>query len=90
MGISGHILGDRKLRTLSERAGLDLARAYRRGAYCEAVVRDGDTCHHYEIDYWTGEAVLLTGDVAWASCPDGCDAHQEWLKRRTRREKGGR
>lgn len=68
MGIGGHILGEKKLRQLSERSGLSLDRAYRRNHEVEGrVVRDGE-CRHYAIDWETGEARELTPDH-WSSCP---------------------
>jgi len=73
MGISGHMLGPKKLRALSARSGLLLARATRRGFDCEGVVRDGDTCHHYAIDYRTGRHQLIPDPWSWSSCPAGCD-----------------
>ena len=67
MGIGGHILGEKKLRQLSERSGLDLDRAYRRNHEVEGrVVQDGQ-CRHYAINWETGEARELTPDH-WSSC----------------------
>lgn len=75
MGISGHMLGPRKLRRLSRLSGLDLDRAYIRNRYAEGRVLSGSaTCTHFRIDPRTGESTMLTEDdspvsLHWSSCP---------------------
>jgi hypothetical protein len=69
MGISGHMLGERKLRRLSERTGLPLDRALHRGHACEGrTVTDG-VCTHYDIDWDSGAHRLIEEPLHWSSCP---------------------
>jgi len=68
VGIGGHMLGEKKLRRLSEVSGLSLDRAYRRGRECEGRVVAGGRCIHYEIDWDTGENKVIT-TTHWSSCP---------------------
>lgn len=70
MGIGGHILGPRKLRSLSRLTGLPLNRAYIRGHDSEGVVwlPDGG-CVHYAIDPATGEHERVEQPTHWSSCP---------------------
>ena len=75
MGISGHMLGPRKLRRLSRLSGLDLDRAYIRNGYAEGrVLSDSATCTHFRIDPRTGDSEMITDrgpylSVHWSSCP---------------------
>lgn len=69
MGIGGHILGERKLRGLRERTGLDLDRAYRRGRECEGRVVEDGVCCHYIINWESGFSMPYPDAMHWASCP---------------------
>ncbi len=71
MGISGHMLGPRKLRRLQRACGLPLFRAYIRNHYCEGVVQQDEfsTCRHFEIDPVTGAYREIEYPIHWASCP---------------------
>lgn len=70
MGIGGHILGEKKLRQLRQRTGLDLDRAFRRSSQCEGrVIEDGE-CIHYDIDWETGVHAPIGPPLThWTSCP---------------------
>jgi hypothetical protein len=70
MGISGHILGEKKLRRLRQATGLLLDRAYRRGQQCEGRVIEADgTCSHYRIDPLTEQYLRIERPLHWTSCP---------------------
>ena len=71
MGISGHMLGPRKLRRLSELTGLPLDRAYIRNHDSEGRVIVDGRCVHYEINPETGEHHQIDPEVYghWSSCP---------------------
>lgn len=70
MGISGHILGERKLRKLNRETGMDFDRAYNRNGQGEARMIDerGD-CLHFWVDFRTMEVELLEFPMHWTSCP---------------------
>lgn len=68
MGISGHILGPKKLRKLSGLTGLPLSRAYIRGNESEGVIWVEEGCQHYDIDWRTGDYTLITSPSHWGSC----------------------
>lgn len=70
MGISGHILGDRKLRQLQRLTGLPFDRAYRYHDTGGARLIDEDgRCRHYIVNFRTGEALLQERTIHWSSCP---------------------
>ena len=77
MGISGHILGEKKLRRLRRLTGLPLDRAYRRGKDCEGRLLGADgVCRHYAIDPDTGEYRQRTESetlLHWVSCREPRD-----------------
>ncbi len=70
MGISGHILGPRKLRSLSRLTGLNLKRAYIRNGYSEGIVSNGRWHVHVVIDPYKGSWYVRTVPYSghWASC----------------------
>lgn len=69
MGISGHMLGERKLRRLRRLTGLDIDRAFHRGHDCVGRVITDGVCRHYSIDWDTGEYTLIILPMHWTSCP---------------------
>ena len=70
MGISGHILGDRKLRQLQRLTGLPFDRAYRYHDTGGARLIDEDgRCRHYDVNFRTGETELEEDATHWTSCP---------------------
>lgn len=69
MGISGHILGDRKLRQTNRMTGMAFDRAYNRNGHgVGRLIEDGE-CKHYFIDFRTWETELILEPTHWASCP---------------------
>lgn len=72
MGIGGHMLGERRLRALRVKTGLELDRAYNRGTDdCQGVVWDpkpGTRCVHYAIDVATGAYAVIERPDHWWSC----------------------
>ena len=70
MGISGHILGDRKLRQLQRLTGLPFDRAYRYHDFGAGRLIDADgKCRHYNVNFRTGETELEEDPIHWQSCP---------------------
>lgn len=70
MGISGHILGERKLRALQRWSGIPFDRAYNRnGAGGARVVWHG-ICRHYWVDFREKRIELDPRPTHWFSCPD--------------------
>lgn len=75
MGISGHMLGPRKLRRLNRLTGLNLDRAYIRNRYAEGRAVVNGECVHYAIDPATGESEAIEADdtpvrTCWSSCDE--------------------
>lgn len=68
MGISGHILGPRKLRKLVRETGMPFDRAYRRNNYGGGRVAYDGTCLHYEIDFTTMSVMPIINPTHWSSC----------------------
>lgn len=68
MGISGHMLGPKKLRKLSKLTGLPLSRAYIRNKAAEGVVWTSNGCEHYWIDPKTGEWEFNDLPSHWYTC----------------------
>lgn len=69
MGISGHILGERKLRALQRWSGIPFDRAYNRnGAGGARVVWHG-ICRHYWVDFREKRIELDPRPTHWHSCP---------------------
>lgn len=72
MGISGHILGERKLRKLRGQTGINFDRAYNRnGEGVGRVIENGVCVMHYSIDFSTYQAVEIADATHWFSCPRG-------------------
>lgn len=70
MGISGHILGARKLRRLQRLTGLPFDRAYRyHDSGGARLIDENGRCQHYGVNFRTGEAQLQERAVHWWSCP---------------------
>lgn len=71
MGISGHILGDKKLRRLNRETGFMFDRAYRRGTYGEGREIVEGVCKHYSINWHEKTIVGMSEEETrhWASCP---------------------
>lgn len=70
MGISGHMLGERRLRRLREQTGIPFDRAYiMDGRTGEGVVWSEGSCTHYAIDPKTKTAVVIIPRAHWSSCP---------------------
>lgn len=70
MGISGHILGDRKLRQLNRESGMDFDRAYRyHGPYYARRINADGRCEHFVVNEVTWEAVPYLAEFHWTSCP---------------------
>lgn len=68
MGISGHILGERKLRAVNRATGMEFDRAFRYHEWGMGRVRKDGECQHYHIDFRTWEVELDTGAGHWSSC----------------------
>lgn len=69
MGISGHILGERKLRRVNRETGMEFDRAFNRnGRGIGRLVEDG-ICYHYFIDFSTWETERILQPTHWSSCP---------------------
>jgi hypothetical protein len=69
MGISGHILGPRKLRRLQRETGLPFDRAYNRNGVGAARIVDDAGCHHYWIDFRDYRVEPIDRPTHWSSCP---------------------
>ena len=70
MGISGHILGDKKLRKVARSTGVPFTSAFIRNREAQGVVIVGDKCLHYWFDPKTWEATRVSNPTHWASCPE--------------------
>lgn len=71
MGISGHILGERKMRQLNrEFPGYDFDRAFRYHGPTHARTRISGECQHFVCDHVTGEVTLLEDVNHWYSCKE--------------------
>lgn len=81
MGMGGHMLGDRKLHRLQRLTGLPLVRAVHRNGACAGICFDpSGQCHHFEIDFKTGEHHEETVDYHWSSCGTWCIEHGHTVK----------
>lgn len=69
MGISGHILGERKLRRLIRETGLPFERAYNRNGVGQGRIIVGDRCRHYWIDFEGWATREIQEPQHWTSCP---------------------
>ena len=71
MGISGHILGERKLRQLNrEFPGYNFDRAFRyHGPTAARAMVDGE-CKHFTCNHVTGEVTLDADAGHWSSCKE--------------------
>jgi hypothetical protein len=79
MGLSGHVLSDRRTRTWGRRLGLPFARAMIRSGWGEGVVWTEDgRCEHWKFSPVTGELVFIDKPSHWSSCPGRSDYHPEW------------
>lgn len=81
MGISGHMLGEKKLRRLRRITGLEhIDRAYTRGRYTEARLLAESSHLHIQVDMATGEwAVADDPIIHWSSCPQADDSNLSHL-----------
>lgn len=71
MGISGHILGERKLRQLNrEFPGYNFDRAYRYHGptYARAIDESGH-CRHFMANHVLHEVTQIEDPMHWSSCP---------------------
>jgi hypothetical protein len=68
MGLSGHILGDVKLRRLTRITGVLFDRAYNRNGFGEGRVIEGEECVHYAINFDTFEVIRIEDARHWYSC----------------------
>lgn len=69
MGISGHILGDKKLNRLNKETGFNFDRAYNRNGYGEGrVIDEQGRCVHYNIDFNSMSIELSFSPRHWTSC----------------------
>lgn len=69
MGISGHILGENKLRRLRRETGIDFDRAFNRnGSGGGRVVSGGECIAHYSIDFRTFAVERNAEPQHWWSC----------------------
>lgn len=69
MGISGHILGERKLRALNrEFPGYNFDRAFR---YHGPTYARGEGDVHYICNHVTGEVIPTPDAAHWSSCREG-------------------
>lgn len=71
MGISGHILGDRKLRALNrEFPGYNFDRAFRyHGPTTARALVDGK-CVHYTCNHVLGTVTVNEDASCWSSCKE--------------------
>ena len=71
MGISGHILGERKMRRLNRVTGMDFDRAYRyHGPTYARRINEHGQCEHFVVNEVTGEVVQnIDQTIHWTSCP---------------------
>lgn len=70
MGISGHILGDRKLRQLNAHfPGYTFNRAYNRNGQGEARMFVNGECIHFWVNFHTWEIERVHPPRHWSSCP---------------------
>lgn len=69
MGISGHILGARKLSKLNRETGIQFDRAFNRnGLGAGRVVSEGECIAHYSIDFRNLVVELEAEPQHWWSC----------------------
>ena len=70
MGISGHILGPRKLRRLRAWSGIDFDRAWNRNGYGEArLINEHGKCSHFRVDFQEHRIEEIDLPIHWLSCP---------------------
>jgi hypothetical protein len=69
VGISGHILGDRKLRQVNRNTGMHFDRAYNRNGIGVGRLQEDGQCVHYFIDFHTWEVEKILEPTHWTSCP---------------------
>ena len=80
MGISGHMLGEKKLRRLNNWSGMEFDRAFNRnGGGAARTIEDG-ACVHYVVDFEAKKISRNPDSGHWSSCYDGERVLREWAE----------
>lgn len=70
MGISGHMLGEKKLARLNRETGNNFDRAYNRNGFGAARTFDErGECLHFAVNFKTLEVEMIEFPTHWSSCP---------------------